>query len=84
MRNNLPKKDEVFDPWEVGVWICPKAERKEHRAWVKEICKNQGINPADVDLDRSCPPGSWTILGKLKKANVEEGDKPRRKRPFSK
>ena len=74
-------KEEVFDPTEVGIWICPKEERKEHHAWVREICKNQGIDPADIDLNRSCPPGSWTILGKLK-TQKPKIQKPRRKRPF--
>ena len=46
-------------------------EKRAHRRWVTELCKNMGMSDDmianDVDLDASCPAGNdWMILSKSK------------------
>ena len=46
-------------------------EKRAHRRWVTELCKNQGMSDDmianDVDLDASCPAGNdWMIVSKSK------------------
>ena len=43
-----------------------KERRAQHRRYVAEICSNQGINLADVNVAASCLNGSWAIVGRTR------------------
>ena len=43
-----------------------RKERRAHRRYVAEICSNQGINLADVNVAASCLNGSWAIVGRTR------------------
>ena len=43
-----------------------RKERRAHHRYVAEICSNQGINLADVNVAASCLNGSWAIVGRTR------------------